>query len=201
MGLGDFDLLGTSHGGGVAMMAAALSAQRSDALTSGRSPRVNRLILVAPVNPWSARGERLIPFLLSPFGAFVFRHTIERWRSFDYVWLRRLFGDESKIPPDSLDGYRLPILQNHVLRHAAQILTTWKADLDELAESLPAIRDYPTLLMWGTRDRAVYFESAERLCRNFRNARLVTFAGVGHLPYEESQTEFNEALIEFLTAV
>jgi pimeloyl-ACP methyl ester carboxylesterase len=205
MGLDDFDLLGTSHGGGVAMMAAALSAQRGDAQRSetqsdDHSARVKRLILVAPVNPWSRRGERLIPFLLSPFGAFVFRHTLERWRSLDYVWLRRLYGDESKIPPDSLEGYRLPILQNHVLRHAAQILTTWKADLEELEQSLPLIRDHPTLLMWGARDRAVYFESAERLRQNFCNARLVTFAGVGHLPYEESQKEFNEALIEFLTA-
>jgi abhydrolase domain-containing protein 6 len=195
VGLGDFDLLGTSHGGGVAMMAAALPAQNSD-----HSPRVKRLILVAPVNPWSPRGERLIPFLLSPFGSFVFRHTIERWRSLDYLWLRRLFGDESKIPTDSLEGYRLPILQNHVLRHAARILTTWKADLEELEESLPSIRDCPTLLLWGVRDRAVHFESAERLRENFSNARLVTFAGAGHLPYEESPKEFNEALIEFLTA-
>ncbi len=195
VGIGNFDLLGTSHGGGVAMMAAVLSAERRD-----DSPRVKRLILVAPVNPWSPRGKRLVPFLLSPFGSFVFRHTIERWRSLDYLWLRRLFGDESKIPPDALEGYRLPILQNHVLRHAARILTTWKADLEKLERSLPVIRDFPTLLMWGTQDRAVYFDSAERLRLNFRNARLVTFAGAGHLPYEESPNEFNEALIGFLTS-
>jgi pimeloyl-ACP methyl ester carboxylesterase len=192
-GIGEFDLLGTSHGGGVAIMTAALLAERRD-------PRLKRLILVAPVNPWSLHGKRLAPFLVSPFGSFVFRHTIERWRPLDYLWLRRLFGDGAKIPPDSLDGYRVPVLKNHAFRHAAHILENWTADLGALERALPTIRDYPTLLVWGTRDRAVHFASAEPLRRNFRDVRLVAFEGVGHLTYEEAPHEFNKALIEFLTA-
>ncbi|MFI5105251.1 MAG: alpha/beta fold hydrolase, partial [Terriglobales bacterium] len=78
-------------------------------------------------------------------------------------------------------------------------LQTWTADLAELEQVLPAIRDYPTLLMWGTRDRAVSVKSAEPLQRNFRDGRLVVFQGVGHLAYEETPEEFNRALIEFLT--
>ncbi len=72
---------------------------------------------------------------------------------------------------------------------------TWR----ELEKALPKIRDYPTLLIWGTRDRAVDFHSAEPLRRNFRDARLVAFKGVGHLPYEEAPEDFNRVLIEFLT--
>ncbi len=192
-GIADFDLLGTSHGGGVAIMTAALLAERRD-------PRLKRLILVAPVNPWSPHGKRLAPFLVSPFGSLVFRHTIERWRPLDYLWLRRLFGDGAKIPPDSLAGYRVPVEQNHGFRHAAHILANWAADLGELERALPAIRDYPTLLVWGTRDRAVHFQSAEPLRRNFRDVRLIAFEGVGHLAYEEAPHEFSSALIEFLTA-
>ena len=192
-GIGDFDLLGTSHGGGVAIMTAALLAERHDS-------RLKRLILVAPVNPWSPHGKRLAPFLVTPLGSFIFRHTIERRRPLDYLWLRRLFGDGAKIPPDSLNGYRVPVLKNNVFRHAAQILENWTADLGELERALPTIREYPTLLVWGTRDRAVHFQSAEPLRHNFRDARLVAFAGVGHLPYEEAVPEFNSALIEFLTA-
>jgi pimeloyl-ACP methyl ester carboxylesterase len=41
--------------------------------------------------------------------------------------------------------------------------------------------------------------SAEPLRRSFRDARLVLFKGVGHLPYEEAPEEFNRALIDFLT--
>ena len=192
LGITSFDLLGTSHGGAVAMMAAAICAERRDA-------RLKRLVLVAPVNPWSPRGRRLAPFLASPLGSFLFRHTIERWRVLDHLWLRRLFGDGAKIPPDSLEGYRLPVRTNHVFRHARRILQSWTADLAELERVLPTIRDYPTLLMWGARDRAVSVKSAEPLRRNFRDSKLVVFDGVGHLPYEEAKEEFNRTLIELLT--
>jgi pimeloyl-ACP methyl ester carboxylesterase len=192
LGIQDFDLLGTSHGGGVAIMVAAICAERKDS-------RLRHLVLVAPVNPWSAHGKRLAPFIGSPFGSILFRNTIERWRSLDYLWLRRMFGDGSRIPPDSLEGYRLPALKNHGLRHALRIVRNWTADLAALEAALPKIRDYPTLLLWGTRDRAVDFRSAEPLRRNFRNARLVAFDGVGHLPYEEAPEDFNRALVAFLT--
>jgi pimeloyl-ACP methyl ester carboxylesterase len=80
-----------------------------------------------------------------------------------------------------------------------RIVKHWTADLADLKAALTKIREYPTLLMWGTKDTAVDFESAEPMRRNFRNARLVTFDGVGHLPYEEAPEDFNRALIDFLT--
>jgi pimeloyl-ACP methyl ester carboxylesterase len=188
----DFNLLGTSHGGGVATMVAAICAETSDS-------RLRRLVLVAPVNPWSPHGKRLAPLLGSSFGTMLFRNTIGRWRFLDHVWLRRMFGDASKIPPDSIAGYRIPVLKNHALRHGSRIAKNWAADLAALETALPKIRDCSTLIMWGTKDRAVPFESAEPLRRNFRDARLVVFEGVGHLPYEEAPEDFNRALIDFLT--
>jgi len=196
LGIKDFDLLGTSHGGGVAIMVAAVCAERC---AERKDSRLKRLVLVAPVNPWSQHGKRLAPFVGSPFGSMLFRLTIERWRSLDYLWLRRMFGDTSTIPPDSLDGYRMPVFKNHALRHASLVVRNWAPDLAELETSLPKIRDYPTLIIWGTKDRAVHFQSAEPLLRNFREARLVALEGVGHLPYEEAPEEFNRALVDFLT--
>ena len=193
IGIPEFDLLGTSHGGGVAIMAAAICSERRDR-------RLRRLVLVAPVNPWSPHGKRLAPFLGTPLGSALFRNSIQRWRSLDCLWLRRLFGDGSKIPGDSLAGYRVPVLQNHGFRHAANIVKNWTSDLTELEAALPIIAGYPTLLVWGTKDRAVDFRSAELLRQNFRNARLVALEGAGHLPYEEEPEEFNKVLIEFLTA-
>ncbi len=198
LGIKDFDLLGTSHGGGVAIMVAAICAERN--LVGPADVRLRRLVLVAPINPWSPHGKRLAPFLGSAFGSLLFRSTIARWRALDYLWLRRLFGDGARIPPDSLAGYRIPVQKNHGFRHAAHIIRNWTADLAELERTLPKIRDYPTLLLWGTKDRAVDFHSAEPLRRNFRDARLVAFEGVGHLPYEEAPEDFNRALIDFLTS-
>lgn len=193
MGMQEFDLLGTSHGGGVAIMVAALSVERKDA-------RLRRLILVASVNPWSPHGKELAPLLDTPFGSMMFRNTVERWRFLDILWLRRLFGDGSKIPLDSLDGYRMPVIKNHGFHHGRNIVKNWTADLAELEAALPKIRDYPTLLIWGTKDRAVAFHSADPLRSNFRNASLVAFQGVGHLPYEEASEDFNNALINFITS-
>jgi pimeloyl-ACP methyl ester carboxylesterase len=192
LGIEQFDLLGTSHGGGVAIMTAAICAEQNNS-------RLGRLVLVAPINPWSPHGRRFAPFLGSPLGTLLFHNTIERWRSLDYVWLCRLFGDASKIPPDSLAGYRMPMVKNQGLRHALHIVRTWTADMAELEAALPKIRDSKTLLMWGTKDRAVDFRSAEPLRQNFRNVRLAAFKGVGHLPYEEAPNDFNRALVNFLT--
>ncbi len=200
VGIGDFDLLGTSHGGGVAIMVAAICAEEcTERRAEQKDSRLQRLILVAPVNPWSPHGKRLAPFVGSAFGSLLFLSAFERWPALHDLGLRRLFGDGSKIPPDSLEGYRIPLLKNHVLRHAARIVRNWTADLAELETALPKIRDCPTLLIWGTKDRAVHCESAEPLRRNFRDARLVAFKGVGHLPYEEAPEDFNHALVAFLT--
>jgi pimeloyl-ACP methyl ester carboxylesterase len=192
VGIADFDLLGTSHGGAVAILAAALCAKQHD-------PRLKRLVLVAPVNPWSRHGRLLAPFVGSRLGSLLFSNTIARWRLLDYVWLRRMFGDGSKIPPDSIEGYRRPVLENRAFHHGAQIVRTWLADLVDLEQALPKIRQYPTLLMWGTRDRAVSFSSADKLRQSFHDCRLVPFEGVGHLPYEEAPEKFNRVLIEFLS--
>jgi pimeloyl-ACP methyl ester carboxylesterase len=191
LGIADFDLLGTSHGGAVAIMAAALCAERHDS-------RLKRLALVAPVNPWSRHGRILAPFVGGPVGSSLFRNTIARWRFLDYLWLRRMFGDGEKIPSDSLEGYRRPVRENRAFHYGQQIVRTWIADLTELERVLPQIRNYPTLLMWGTRDRAVSFRSSEKLRQNFQDCRLIAFKGAGHLPYEEQPDEFNQALIEFL---
>ena len=196
LGIRDFDLLGTSHGGGVAIMVAAVCAERG---AERNDSRLQRLVLVAPVNPWSPHGKRFAPFLGSSFGSMLFRNTIVRWRSLDYLWLRRMFGDGSRIPPDSLEGYRIPVVKNRSLAHGSLVVRNWTADLAELHTSLPKIRDYPTLIIWGTKDRAVHFQSAEPLRRNFRDARLVAFEGVGHLPYEEAPQDFNRVLVNFLT--
>jgi pimeloyl-ACP methyl ester carboxylesterase len=139
LGIKDFDLLGTSHGGGVAIMVAAICAERcaEKRCAETKNSRLQRLVLVAPVNPWSAHGKRLAPFMGSAFGSMLFLSAFERWPALHALGLRRLFGDRSKIPPDSLAGYRIPARKNHALRHAARIVRNWTADLAALEAALP----------------------------------------------------------------
>lgn len=193
LGLSSFDLLGTSHGGAVAMMAAAKCLQPQARL------RIRRLILVAPVNPYSAHGRRLAPFFATVPGAAVFRSVIAGMPSLYPYWHRRLYADRRHIPAGSLEGYTAPLAVPGLFEHALRIVRTWTRDLRELETILPKLAPLPILLIWGRQDPAVYASSAAPLARHFPGSRTVIFDRIGHLPYEECPEDFNRALIEFLT--
>lgn len=188
-----FDLLGTSHGGAVAMMAAA------ECLDGNFRLRVRRLVLVAPVNPYSAQGRWLAPFVGSELGAAWFRLIVPQMSFLYPHWHARMYGERGRIPQDALEGYLAPLAKAGLFEHALGIVRTWTRDLRELEACLPRLKSIPTLLMWGSKDPAVYASSAERLARYFSHSELIIFPGIGHLPYEECPEEFNRALIEFLT--
>jgi pimeloyl-ACP methyl ester carboxylesterase len=194
LGITSFDLLGTSHGGAVAMMAAA------ECLDQKSSLHLRRLILVAPVNPYSAHGRWMAPFFGTPHGAALFRLAIARMSFLYPYWHARMFGDQSRIPPGTVEGYVAPLTKPGLFEHALSIVQTWTEDLRGLEAILPKLAKFPTLLMWGSKDTAVYASSATPLAKFFPNSRSIVFPGVGHLPYEESPEEFNRVLIEFLTA-
>ncbi len=62
LGIEEADVLGTSRGGGVAIVLAALAAQRP------MSTRVRRLMLVCSINPWSSYGQFLTRVLSMTIG-------------------------------------------------------------------------------------------------------------------------------------
>ncbi len=199
LGISSFDLLGTSRGGAVAMMAAA-ECLGGDTGLHDTSLHLRRLVLVAPVNPYSSHGQRLAPFFGGAFGAALFRLFIAG-TPFLYPYLHsRLYGDRSRIPPGALEGYKAPLAKPGVFEHALSIASTWTRDLRELEATLPKLAGIPTLLIWGSKDPAVYASSAAPLQKYFPNSKLIIFPGIGHLPYEECPEEFNRALIEFLTS-
>jgi pimeloyl-ACP methyl ester carboxylesterase len=191
LGIASFDLLGTSHGGAMSMMAAA------ECLSGNTGLRLRRLVLVAPVNPYSAHGRWLAPFFGSRFGAALHRLTATRM-SFLYPYFHaRLYA--AAIPPGALAGYVAPLAKPGLFEHALSIVSTWKKDLRELEATLPQLGSIPTLLVWGDKDPAVFVSSAARLQKYFPNSELIVFPGIGHLAYEECPEEFNRVLIEFLT--
>ncbi|MGA9511686.1 MAG: alpha/beta hydrolase [Candidatus Sulfotelmatobacter sp.] len=192
LGISSFDLLGTSHGGAFAMFVAAECLRRNVGLN------LRRLVLVAPVNPYSANGRRMAPFFGSLAGAALFRLTVARMSFLFPHWHARMYGDRNRIPPGTLEGYMAPLAKPGLFEHALGIVRTWTEDLRELETVLSRLASVPTLFMWGSKDTAVYASSAEPLRRFFPNSKLIIFPGVGHLPYEECPEEFNGALIEFL---
>jgi pimeloyl-ACP methyl ester carboxylesterase len=194
LGISSFDLLGTSHGGAVAMMAAAECSSGDAGLD------LRRLVLVAPVNPYSEHGRRLAPFIGSKLGSTLFRLTSGHMRFSYPYWHSRMYGNRSRIPAGTMEGYLAPLAKPGLFELALSIVRTWTQDLRELETILPKLANVPALLMWGSKDSAVYASSAEVLAKYFPNSQLIVFPGVGHLPYEECPEEFNRALIEFLTS-
>jgi pimeloyl-ACP methyl ester carboxylesterase len=190
----EIDLLGTSHGGAVAMFAAA------ECLGGASSVRVRRLVLVAPVNPFSAHGRWMAPFFGSALGASLFRLSIARMNFLYPYWHARMFGDRSRIPPGTIEGYLAPLAKPGLFEHALSIVRSWTRDLRDLEATLPKLAGIPTLLMWGSKDSAVYASSAEPLAKYLPNSKLIVFPGVGHLPYEECPEEFDRELIEYLNS-
>ena len=193
LGLPSFDLLGTSRGGAVAMAAAAECMS-----PGGCKARLRRLVLVCPVNPYSSHGRWLAPFFATRVGATLFRSGIARM-PFLFPYLHaRLYADRNRIPPGSLEGYKAPLANPGFPEHALSIVRTWTDDLRELQALLPKLAPIPTLLIWGSKDSAVYVSSMEPLARHFANVQTVVFPGVGHMPYEECPEEFNRELTNFL---
>ena len=187
VGVDSCDLLGTSHGGAVAMMTAALAPER-----------IRRLILVAPVNPWSERGKRIAALLSDPVIASLFLRIAPHLQPFHGYFLRRLYGDPRRIRPGTLEGYSAPFALPGAFRCGLEILRTWSPDLEELRRMLPRIAHIPTLLLWGAKDAAVCPSSAEELRRQFHDCRVQMFDGVGHLPYDEAPEDFNQTVAQFL---
>ncbi len=192
-GVTSVDVLGTSHGGGLAIKMAAIAARERPRL-------IRKLILSDPVNPWSAHG-RLVTRLIATFWGGALISTLgPRFRPLHNFFLNRVYGDVGRIEPGTLEGYTVPLAIPGTMDYLLSIMRCWHSDLASIPADLEKISDLPTLILWGSLDRAVYPASAEPLRQKLRNSKLVIFEGAGHLPYEEVPEEFNRVVIEFLTS-
>jgi len=183
-------LVGSSHGGAIAVMAAAHAPEE------GLS--IPKLVLVSPVNPWSRQGAGRAAFLGSAIGGALLRCAGPVLRFTHSYFLRRMYGDPCRIADGTLEGYDCALRPGGTLEHMLSRVRRWSSDLDEVERLLPAIADIPTLLIWGSKDRAVPLSSARLLISKLNNAELAVIEGAGHLPYEEVPQPFNELVLRFL---
>ena len=193
LGLDSAAVVGNSHGGAIAMMVAALSAERG-------TPRVNRLLLVDPVHPWAEYEwqQRLLidcPPALMTFGPLLLRSKL-----LQNLFLRRLYGDTRKVTQDTLEGYTAALPQAGTLEYGTGVVKTWRNDLSELERLSPKLANIPAMVVWGTEDHAVKIESAPRLCEVFEDCEFIPFPGSGHMPMEETPELFNALATRFLRA-
>jgi pimeloyl-ACP methyl ester carboxylesterase len=186
-GVEQADLLGNSHGGAVAILAAAMAPER-----------VNRLILVAPVHPWMRQRRLLLGIAANRIGGELMQFIAPQLGFLHGYFLRRMYGDPRRITPGTLEGYSAPIRIPGTVDHLLAMVRCWNKDMEELARVLPLLCSIPALLVWGSLDGAVNLDSAAKLQQVFENCRLEVIPSAGHLPYEEFPTDFNRCVLEFL---
>ncbi len=192
LGAGEFHLLGTSRGGGVAIVLAALLARR------GMQERLPRMILSAPVNPWSAFGRRRARWFATRMGQRYIIHVAPRFPWVLETYYHELYGDASRIAKGSLEGYAAGLLVPRTFHHLARIMRVWHADLRQVEDTLPMLQELPILLLWGSLDAAVYPSSAFEVRDRLANSVLLMMDGIGHLPYEEVPADFDHIVCDFL---
>jgi pimeloyl-ACP methyl ester carboxylesterase len=188
-GIRSADILGTSHGGAVALTLAAKYPSR-----------VKNLVLHAPANPYSQLGDPLINFYLTGLGAWFAHRIVTLPEPMQALALGRMYGDSTQVREGALGKYigslRVPGTVNYVL----SILSAWHGDMAKLKSSLERVRQLRTLLLWGDRDRAVSLESGQdHLQHCFDQVEFDVLPGAGHLPYEECPETLIRLVNSFLT--
>lgn len=183
--LRDIDVVGSSWGGGVATLLAA------------ESRRIRSLVLVAPVNPWSAFGRERVRFFAGRFGSALLRCGMPYARKLHYIGVERMYGDLARIRSGTREGYSALLQRRGLAGCVVNILRNWDRDLEALRDAIPRVTA-PVLLIWGTHDGAVDPRSAEPLQAAFRQCETAVLPGIGHIPFEEAPEVFNRLVLEFI---
>src|SRR5215469_6463969 len=127
-GIEEFDVLGTSRGGGATIALAALAAER------GMLHRVRRVVLSAPINPWSRVGLFRIRLLKTRGSRFYILYLAKRLKFILKSFFHDLYGDPSSIPPDSLEGYEAGLDPAGSFLHLLNIVCSWTSDLKRIRD-------------------------------------------------------------------
>ena len=181
LGIAQAVLVGNSMGGRIAWrFAAAFPA------------RVRKLVLISPdgfASPGFAYGRSpQVPGILSLMKYFlpkaVFRSN-----------LAVAYADSARLSDSQVNRYYELLLAPG---NRGAMLDRMRQTL--LEDPVPMLRQIsvPTLLLWGDKDRMIPRTNAADYLRALPNARLVTFAELGHVPHEESPGESLAPLIQFL---
>ncbi|MCU1311904.1 MAG: alpha/beta hydrolase fold protein [Candidatus Angelobacter sp.] len=187
VGLSAADVIGTSYGGTVAMMLAAIAPSR-----------VQRLILVAPAHCGS-EGVRWQSRLFSTrTGAIIAQSLYLAPAVIHGYFIKRMYAVPSRALPGTVKEYAAAIRIPGTITPLVKLMCCWNQNFKALAEAMPKIADTPVLIIWGDKDVVVPVTTMNELVAHFQNPSTAIIKTAGHLPYEELPEEFNLAVLDFL---
>jgi len=183
LGIAKAVIVGNSIGGRIAWK-----------FTAAQPTRVDKLVLISPdgfASPGFEYGKppevpAVMGLMRDSMPSFMVRMSMQP-----------AYGDPKFMTPPFIERYRDMMLATGV-RGAmmARMTQSILVPPEPYLQSITA----PTLLMWGEKDGMIPFANSQDYLRVMKNAKLVSYPSLGHLPHEEGVAETIGALRAFLTA-
>ncbi len=180
-GIARATLIGHSIGGRIAWTFAAQHPERID-----------KLVLVAPDGFASPGFEYGVPAEV-PVSMQLMRHVLPRP-------LLRMSLEPAYADPAALTDALTTRYHELMLAPGSRDALLSRLQQTRLVDPRPLLRSIQasTLLLWGEQDAMIPFANSADYLACLPHARLVPFAGVGHLPHEEAPERSVVPLLEFL---
>jgi len=175
---------GLSYGGGMVTALAALHPDRFDGV-----------IPIAASHPWGVPFEDLDDEVWSGYGAEYWR---EDWRGFVEPFFAACASDQHSTKVfDDMVGWAMETTGEVI---ALQSEAGPSLDPEELEAAVRALQ-IPFLIIHGTGDRVIPFESSLALQKMIPHAEILLLDGAGHIPTGRYPVAVNHAIRDFMDRV
>ena len=181
-------LVGWSLGGGVALLSLLRHAPEL-------MPRIKKLCIIDGI-----AYPQKFPFFVGLLRIPILGPALQRFLpagALARTVLRYCYSDPRLITKEQFREYAGHLRKKEVRQ--ALTRTARSIDARRLSDYIARINtiDVPTLLIWGSEDRAVPLEIGLRLANELKRSRLVVIEGCGHMPQEERPDEVIAAVRQF----
>ncbi len=184
---------GLSMGGGLVTLLAALHPERFDGI-----------VPIAPAHPWGiplpdreSIADQMFELVSNPEGweKYNLSHWRANWPDFvDFFWDQAVSDPHSTKPFDDLVGWALETT-GEIIAMESSVEPSY--DLEDLEQKVRTI-DIPTLIIHGSEDRIINYESSVALQKMIPGAELVALEGSGHIPTSRYPVKINHLIKEFV---
>ncbi len=110
----------------------------------------------------------------------------------------QMVADPARIPSKLVDGF-IARINSPNAKYAFKSTLQNSANTQIGLERLELIKDIPTLIIWGTKDKVIPTNHSELFKEAIMNSRIEIIQDAGHAPFAEKPDQVCEILRNFLT--